>query len=92
MTDSLKRTPLYDLHLEAGARMVEFGGWEMPVQYSGIMAEHQAVRSQTGVFDVSHMGKFEFQGRSNPGSAAKTGSFQSGEADTRSRSIYDLVE
>jgi aminomethyltransferase len=62
MTDSLKRTPLYDLHLEAGARMVEFGGWEMPVQYSGIMAEHQAVRSQTGVFDVSHMGKFEFRG------------------------------
>ncbi|AFY70421.1 Aminomethyltransferase [Thalassoporum mexicanum PCC 7367] len=59
---NLNRTPLYDLHLAAGARMVEFGGWEMPVQYSGIIAEHQAVRSQTGVFDVSHMGKFEFRG------------------------------
>lgn len=62
MTEILKRTPLYDLHLAAGARMVEFGGWEMPVQYKGIVAEHQAVRSQVGMFDVSHMGKFSFKG------------------------------
>jgi aminomethyltransferase len=62
MPNSLKRTPLYDLHLAMGARLVEFGGWEMPVQYQGIVAEHQAVRSHVGMFDVSHMGKFSFQG------------------------------
>ncbi|MDX2257169.1 MAG: glycine cleavage system aminomethyltransferase GcvT [Pseudanabaenaceae cyanobacterium bins.39] len=59
---SLKRTPLYDLHVTAGARLVEFGGWEMPVQYQGIVAEHQAVRSEVGMFDVSHMGKVAFKG------------------------------
>ncbi len=63
MTDSLKRTPLSELHLRAKARMVEFGGWEMPVQYKGIMAEHQAVRSSVGMFDVSHMGKFAIAGQ-----------------------------
>lgn len=62
MTNSLKRTPLYDLHVAAGARLVEFGGWEMPVQYRGLVAEHQAVRSQVGMFDVSHMGKFAISG------------------------------
>ncbi len=62
MPNSLKHTPLYDLHLTMGARLVEFGGWEMPVQYQGIVAEHQAVRSHVGMFDVSHMGKFSFQG------------------------------
>jgi aminomethyltransferase len=62
MINSLKRTPLYDLHVSAGARLVEFGGWEMPVQYKGLVAEHQAVRSQVGMFDVSHMGKFEIAG------------------------------
>jgi len=62
MTD-LQQTPLYDLHLEAKARMVEFGGWTMPVQYKGIIAEHQAVRSSVGMFDVSHMGKFAIEGK-----------------------------
>jgi aminomethyltransferase len=66
MTDlqmsSLQRTPLYDLHIAAGARIVEFGGWSMPVQYKGIVAEHQAVRSSVGMFDVSHMGKFALSG------------------------------
>jgi aminomethyltransferase len=62
MSNSLKRTPLYDLHVAAGARLVEFGGWEMPVQYRGLVAEHQAVRSQVGMFDVSHMGKFAVSG------------------------------
>ena len=54
----LKRTPLYDTHVAVGARMVEFGGWEMPVQYAGIIAEHLAVRERAGIFDVSHMGEF----------------------------------
>jgi aminomethyltransferase len=63
----LKRTPLYDAHVKAGARMVPFGGWDMPVQYRGIIEEHRAVRSAVGLFDVSHMGEFEVEG---PGALA----------------------
>lgn len=59
---SLKRTPLYQEHLALGARMVEFGGWEMPVQYSSILEEHRAVRTRAGLFDVSHMGEFKIEG------------------------------
>jgi aminomethyltransferase len=58
----LKRTPLYAAHLAAGARMVEFGGWEMPVQYTGIIDEHHAVRQNAGLFDISHMGRFMVRG------------------------------
>jgi aminomethyltransferase len=56
------RTPLYDSHVRAGARMVEFAGWDMPVQYEGILAEHAAVRTRVGLFDVSHMGEVVFRG------------------------------
>lgn len=59
---SLARTPLYDLSVALNARMTEFSGWEMPVQYSGITREHQAVRAAAGMFDISHMGKFRLQG------------------------------
>ena len=62
MEESLKRTPLYAAHLALGARMVPFGGWEMPVQYSGIMEEHRAVRTCAGLFDVSHMGEIDLAG------------------------------
>lgn len=62
MNTPLKRTPLYDAHVKAGARMVPFGGWEMPVQYTGIVEEHRAVRAAAGCFDVSHMGEFEVEG------------------------------
>ena len=58
----LKKTPLNETHRKAGARMVEFGGWEMPVEYSGITDEHMAVRLRAGVFDVSHMGEIEVAG------------------------------
>ena len=58
----LKRTPLYEQHRKLGARLVEFGGWEMPVQYSSILAEHEAVRTHAGLFDVSHMGEFKVEG------------------------------
>ncbi len=58
----LKRTALYEQHLALGARIVEFSGWEMPVQYSGILQEHQAVRTKAGLFDVSHMGEFKVEG------------------------------
>jgi aminomethyltransferase len=56
------RTPLYDWHLARGARMVEFGGWDMPVQYSTITDEHNAVRTAAGLFDISHMGRLSFAG------------------------------
>lgn len=59
----LKRTPLYENHVELEAKMVDFGGWEMPVQYSGIVIEHKAVRENAGIFDVSHMGEFEVEGK-----------------------------
>ena len=59
---TLKRTPLYEQHRALGARLVEFSGWEMPVQYSGILAEHEAVRTRAGLFDVSHMGEFKVEG------------------------------
>ncbi|QBD80661.1 glycine cleavage system aminomethyltransferase GcvT [Ktedonosporobacter rubrisoli] len=58
----LKRTPLYEQHRALGARLVEFSGWEMPIQYSGIIEEHQAVRTRAGLFDVSHMGEFKVEG------------------------------
>jgi aminomethyltransferase len=59
---TLKRTPLYDAHVAAGAKLVPFAGWEMPVQYVGIRDEHLRVRSECGVFDVSHMGEIETEG------------------------------
>jgi aminomethyltransferase len=62
LAESLKRTPLYAAHVALGARMVPFGGWEMPVQYSGIMEEHRAVRTCAGLFDVSHMGEIDLAG------------------------------
>src|SRR3954469_12261673 len=61
-TDTLKRTPLHDRHAAAGARLVPFAGWELPVQYAGIRPEHVAVRTGVGVFDVSHMGEIETSG------------------------------
>jgi aminomethyltransferase len=63
VTDSsLKRTPLYFEHVSLGARIVSFAGWEMPVQYTGIVEEHQAVRTAAGLFDVSHMGELALRG------------------------------
>ena len=60
--DTLQRTPLYDRHAAAGAKLVPFAGWEMPVQYEGVREEHLAVRSEAGVFDVSHMGEVRTTG------------------------------
>jgi aminomethyltransferase len=59
---TLRRTPLYEEHARLGARMVPFAGWEMPVQYEGVIPEHRAVRTDCGVFDVSHMGQIEVEG------------------------------
>jgi aminomethyltransferase len=63
---TVKKTPLHDIHLELGAKMVEFAGYMMPVQYKGIIDEHHTVRKSVGIFDVSHMGEFLFKG---PGAA-----------------------
>ncbi|MDA7916553.1 glycine cleavage system aminomethyltransferase GcvT [Verrucomicrobia bacterium] len=62
MNAELKRTPLFECHKKLEARIVEFGGWEMPVQYSGIIPEHTAVREAAGLFDISHMGEFFVEG------------------------------
>lgn len=62
MSTPLRRTALYDNHVAAGAKIVEFAGWEMPVQYEGVAAEHSAVREACGIFDVSHMGEIEVSG------------------------------
>lgn len=62
MVSELKRTPLYPVYHEHGAKTVDFGGFEMPVQFSGIIAEHEAVRTAAGLFDVSHMGEFIVRG------------------------------
>ncbi len=58
----MKQTPLYEEHKKLGAKMVPFGGWEMPVQYSGVLEEHRAVREKAGLFDVCHMGEFHISG------------------------------
>jgi len=61
--DNMKRTPLYEKHKLLGAKLIEFGGWEMPVQYTGIIEEHMAVRNDAGLFDVSHMGDIVIKGK-----------------------------
>jgi aminomethyltransferase len=67
ITPEILRTPLYDWHREHGGRLVEFGGWSMPVQYSTIVLEHKAVRERAGLFDISHMGRLAMHG---PGTLA----------------------
>ena len=63
MTEAAPRkTPLYDEHVRLGAKMVAFAGWLMPVQYTSIVQEHQAVRNNVGIFDISHMGQLIFEG------------------------------
>jgi aminomethyltransferase len=62
VAQTLQRTPLHDRHVALGARLVPFAGWEMPVQYAGVIEEHRAVRTDAGVFDVSHMGELEVEG------------------------------
>ena len=59
----MKRTTFYNIHKNLGAKIVEFAGYEMPIQYEGIIAEHKAVRDSVGVFDVSHMGEVEVGGK-----------------------------
>ena len=62
MTSILAQTPLHDWHVSHGGRLVDFAGWSMPVQYTSIVAEHNATRTAVGLFDVSHMGRIRFEG------------------------------
>jgi aminomethyltransferase len=77
-SQTLKRTPLFDRHVDAGAKIVPFAGWEMPVQYAGIREEHLAVRGSCGVFDVSHMGEIQTSG---PGAAERLQRLLSNDVD-----------
>jgi aminomethyltransferase len=67
VVETLRRTPLYERHVALGARMVPFAGWELPVQYTGVIPEHVAIRKHWGVFDVSHMGQLHVEGPRTPG-------------------------
>src|ERR671930_1305007 len=98
----LKKTPLNARHRACGARMVAFGGWDMPVEYSGIVQEHLAVRTRAGLFDVSHMGEIEIAGKdalaavqrisSNDAAKLKVGQAQySGLLSPRGTFVDDLL-
>jgi aminomethyltransferase len=63
LSDTLLRTPLYDLIIKQKAKMTAFSGWEMPIQFTGLKSEHEAVRNNAGMFDISHMGKFSLEGK-----------------------------
>ena len=63
LIQELKKTPFYNIHMNLGARLVDFAGFSMPVQYESIIKEHEAVRNKAGVFDVSHMGEFLLEGK-----------------------------
>jgi len=99
---ALKRTPLHAVHCRLGAKMAGFGGWDMPVQYAGILEEHHAVRRAAGLFDVSHMGEIEVRGpealavvesvTSNAASRLKTGQIQySGLMNERGGFVDDIL-
>jgi glycine cleavage system T protein (aminomethyltransferase) len=87
---TLLQTPLYERHVALGARLVPFAGWEMPVQYEGVIPEHRAVRSDAGAFDVSHMGEFVVEG---PGARAFLQSVLSNDLDKigESQAQYTLL-
>src|SRR5690349_4193339 len=97
----LKKTALHSAHVALGARMVPFGGWDMPVEYSGITAEHLAVRERVGLFDVSHMGEVEIAGAdalaavqkitSNDASKLEVGQIQYSSLPTPEGTVVDDV-
>ena len=86
----MRRTPLHSVHQRLGARLVPFAGWEMPVQYTGIVAEHRAVRCAAGLFDVSHMGELDLHG---PGAAAAVARLTCADVDRieEGQARYSLV-
>ena len=93
MAQTLLQTPLHDRHVALGARMVPFAGWEMPVQYEGVIQEHRAVRTDAGVFDVSHMGELEVGGparaRAASGHCSRTTSTRSSPASAQYTLLHE---
>src|SRR5688572_32172635 len=83
-TEQLKKTPLNARHRAHGARMVPFGGWDMPVEYSGIVNEHLTVRTKAGLFDVSHMGEIEVAGKDALAAVQKISSNDAAKLSVRS--------
>ena len=91
LTGTLKKTPLNARHRSLGARMVEFGGWDMPVEYTGIADEHLAVRTRAGLFDVSHMGEIEIAGARRAGGGPAHHVERRVEAGRSTRSQYSAL-
>lgn len=91
MGDALRRTPLHGEHVALGARMVDFAGWHMPVQYSGIIDEHRAVREGVGIFDVSHMSEFRFFGPGAEEALQRIVTNDLGRIGTTGRAVYSLM-
>src|SRR3954467_7010967 len=86
----LKRTPFYDFHVAAGAKLVDFAGWEMPILYRGIVEEHEQTRRSGSMFDVSHMGRLPFTGRDAQGFLNRVVTRQLGD-QVVGQSRYSLV-
>lgn len=91
MSNGLKKTPLYQRHLAHQARIVEFGGWQMPVQYKGTIDEHLATRNSVGLFDVSHMGEIEITGRDALPFIQKVVTQDVAKAIDRSQVLYSVI-
>ena len=87
-TEQLKKTPLNARHRAHGARMVPFGGWDMPVEYSGIVNEHLAVRTKAGLFDVSHMGEIELAGKDALAAVQKISTNDAGKTERRAGAVF----
>ena len=91
MDQELKRTPLHEEHVALGARMVDFAGWDMPVQYAGIIEEHKAVRERAGIFDVSHMAEFRFFGFDTKNALQKIVANDLGKIDELGTALYSVM-
>jgi aminomethyltransferase len=87
----MRKTPLHDEHVALGARMVDFAGWAMPVQYTGIIDEHKAVRSEAGIFDVSHMAEFRFFGRDAKAALQRIVTSDLDKIDEVGRALYTVM-
>src|SRR5450759_5436111 len=91
MSDALLRTPLYAEHVALGARMVPFAGYEMPVQYAGIIDEHRAVRRSAGIFDICHMAEFRLFGADAFGALQRLVTNDLHKIDELGRAVYTVM-
>jgi aminomethyltransferase len=91
MGEALQRTPLYEEHVSLGGRMVPFAGWEMPVQYAGIIEEHEAVRLRAGIFDVCHMAEFRFFGAETKDALQRIVTNDLSKIDELGSAVYSVI-